>query len=210
MAEVDICNQALLSVGADQILSLDAVSKEGVLCNGLYSLLRDEELAKHPWNFAIKRALIPANATVPVYTYEFTLPLPPDYLRLLEVESTGINPSLGNIGTLDFGSWVVEGKFILAFESPLNIKYISRETDTLQFSTMFTSCIVARLGAELAIPLRNDAKLAERFAEKYERLTAAARFSDATEDAVTRLDADDWLLSRGDFNLSQVPKKIVP
>lgn len=68
-SEVDICNQALLAVGADQILSLDAASKEGKLCKALYPKFRDQENAKHRWNFSLKRVELAASATDPVWGY---------------------------------------------------------------------------------------------------------------------------------------------
>ena len=51
-----ICNSALAKVGATSISSISGTDKKSVLCNLLYSKVRDKVLKAHPWNFAIKRA----------------------------------------------------------------------------------------------------------------------------------------------------------
>jgi hypothetical protein len=50
-----ICNSALSKIGAAKIDALTDVNKRATLCNQQYSILRDELLRSHPWNFAIKR-----------------------------------------------------------------------------------------------------------------------------------------------------------
>ena len=52
---VNICNQALIAIGVDPILSLSGVNKENKLCIRLYPLLRRQETMKHIWTHALKR-----------------------------------------------------------------------------------------------------------------------------------------------------------
>ena len=211
-SEVDICNQALFAIGADRILSLDAVSKEGKLCKELYPKFRDQENAKHRWNFSLKRVQLAASATNPVWGYGFSLPLPSDLLRLVDVQiavlgSVSINNS---VLFLSRQEWKVEGNSLLADQAPLNILYTAQITDSTAFPVFFVEVLAAKLAAELVVPLRNsDMALMDRMQTLYERKTSVARFSDAMEDAPKSLEAEEWIDSRSAGTASQLPNKIV-
>ncbi len=208
ISDIDIYNQSLIAAGADPILSFAGTAKENTLGNFLFPRLRNQEISKFLWNFAIERASLGASTELPVYGYEHKIPFPPDLLRLLAVESTKLVPSIRSIGNLDFGAYKVEGRFILTNEAPVNLKYLKEVTDPTLFSQMYVSTLVARIAAELAIPLRQDRALAEDLADKYESIASTARFSDATEDAPVRLEADDLIIARGDFNITQIPRRL--
>lgn len=207
-ADVDIYNQGLIAIGVPPILSFAGKAKANTIGKFLFPIIRDQETAKFLWNFAIERFLAAASTEVPVYGYSFKVPFPPDLLRLLEVESQRLVPSIRSVGNLDYGAYKVEGRNILVNESPVNLKYIRRVTDSTQFSVMFEEVLAARFAAELSIPLRNDREMMNVMKDMYQGIAATARFSDATEDAPVRLDSDDLLLSRGDYNISQIPRRL--
>jgi len=208
VAEIDIYNQALVAIGVDPIFAFSGTEKPNTIGKFLYPILRDQEQAKFLWNCCIERTELAASTETPAYGYANKVPLPGDLLRLLEVESTRLVPSIQSVGNLDYGAYKVEGRFILVNEAPINIKYIKRVEDPTQFSILFIAALAARIAAELAIPLRQDQALYDTMMNKYKDISATARFSDATEDAPTRLDSDDLLVSRGDFNISQIPQRL--
>jgi len=53
-----ICNSALAKVGAPEITLISDSNKRANLCNLLYPKVRDKVLKSHPWNFALKRAIL--------------------------------------------------------------------------------------------------------------------------------------------------------
>ena len=83
---VDICNIALRKLGASTIMSLDDESEEARLCKLLFPFVRDCELRKYFWSFAIKRVLLPASVEVPAFGYTTKYNLPSDFLRLVPSE----------------------------------------------------------------------------------------------------------------------------
>lgn len=203
VAEVDICNRALLANGADRILAFDTAtdgdgvsSKEQILCNEFYPALRDEEMSKHLWNFAMQRAILTPDVAVPLYGYDTAFQMPNDLLVLAEVEGDQ-QPPVEVASTDDDVPWRVEGKKIFSNEdSQLNIRYVKRVTDPNLFSQYFINLLKARLAYEFAIPLENDQVLYDRLKNEYLDLAAGARFSDATEDPTNRFQADTWLIAR--------------
>ena len=55
LTELDICNEALTSIGENPIVALDDSSKASRLCVLKYASKRDYLLRKYAWNFAKKR-----------------------------------------------------------------------------------------------------------------------------------------------------------
>ena len=62
LSKIEICNHALLKIGADTIASLDinqddteAVVQSAKLCNVLFRQALDETLRTYKWNSALKR-----------------------------------------------------------------------------------------------------------------------------------------------------------
>lgn len=53
-----ICNSALAKIGAPSITAITDSNKRAEFCNLMYSKVRDKLLKSHPWNFAIKRAVL--------------------------------------------------------------------------------------------------------------------------------------------------------
>ena len=91
-SKTDICNSALLRVGASTITDIADDSPEARACSIQYDSNRRSELRRHPWNFAITRVVLAPDSSAPVdknYTYQFTLPS--DCLRVV----------LPNYSTLD-------------------------------------------------------------------------------------------------------------
>ena len=88
---LEICNSALIKLGVEPITSLDPLvddSKAARLCAATYEMIRDDLLASHYWNFAMKRATLVVNATGPLYDYSYAYDLPADSLRIHSLSSS--------------------------------------------------------------------------------------------------------------------------
>lgn len=73
--QTEICNRALIRIGADTIVDITENSKEGRLCNILYDQIRKDLLRSHPWNFAIRRIILAPDAnTAPNTDFFYYLP----------------------------------------------------------------------------------------------------------------------------------------
>lgn len=56
--DLEICNAALMKLGAETISSFADNSKRAKLCKNHYERIRKEMIMYHPWNFALKRVEI--------------------------------------------------------------------------------------------------------------------------------------------------------
>jgi len=189
-SNVGIVNAALIKLGEATITSLSDSSKPARLANAIFEDIRDAVLQAHPWNFALARASLAANATAPTwgYDYAYDLPTAPNYcLKVVGIESDDIEGVV----------WKVEGRQIVTDEgAPLKIVYLKQVTDPNQFSALFREALAARLAAELAEPLKQSGPMAEAMRELYERKLQEARFADATEGTPDVVTADEWLNAR--------------
>lgn len=181
--EIGICNSALLKLGADRITSLSENRRPAILCNEQYPKMRQEVLADHPWNFALKRVELATLDTTPAFEFDYALQLPADCLRVLKLDHP----------TLDFR---VEGRSLLVNETSVNIKYIYDVTDASVFSPLFAEALAARLAADLAYPLVQSNTLHEQMMVYYEKLLRKAKAADAQEGKAEPLMYNTFLNAR--------------
>ena len=73
---IEICNNALLDLGEDVIMSLGDESKAAGLCNHRWPAVRDAVLRAHPWNCAMAQAELAAGAVAPLWKWEYKYNLP--------------------------------------------------------------------------------------------------------------------------------------
>lgn len=187
-SEVEICNDALIIVGAKTITSLSDDTKEGRLCNEQYAKCRDQLLVAHPWNFAINRIEISSDANLPSgydnnpdWDYAFTLPS--NCLRVLEIDDTDAD-------------WAVEGGKLFSTYDPVNIRYIKKVTDTTIFSKNFEKALAYMIAYRICYALTQSATLVSVIKDDFDLAVKEARSFDAQEGSVKVVEATDWLNRR--------------
>lgn len=162
---VSVCNQALTGVGANTITSFADGSNEARLCNLHYAQTRDSVTTAYRWGFATRRfGPMTPEPDPPVYGFSHSYLLPPDLLELqfATTDSAGRMP-------FQIDRYEVEGgKLLCDVAAGLYIKYTARITDTTTFAQLYTEALIARLAAELAIPLAESKSLQAQYFKIYE------------------------------------------
>ena len=169
-SETEIASNALTKLGAQPITDINDPSQQrAVLCKAYYYNTRDAVLRAYPWNCAIDRKALALSIDTPLYgySYKFQLPVDPYCLRVLEVE--------------DDIEHKIEGRFLLANESSVNIKFIKRVTDTGLFDSLLQEAIECRLAAELAYPVTGTPTLIQAMWALYAEKLREARTIDGME-----------------------------
>lgn len=191
-SEVQIANWAAVKVGADRMLSLADDKPFARTINAIYSMVRDAELQRCRWRFAIKRTQLSADADAPSWGYGTQYTLPSDYLALVQVGQYYVRPL-----TKSQGPWTVEGKKLLTdLGAPLRLVYVSRVEDTGQFHPLFVDCLSSRLAAEAIVATKDNQTKLQAMRDGYkESLMEAARV-DALEVPPDELPLGTWLESR--------------
>jgi len=205
---VEICNSALLKLGAERIATFLENNKRARLCSERYDGLRKEVLRAHPWNFAIKRASLNQLVSTPEFEYSFEYQLPADCLRVIKTQEEG---SAGNIilvqaiggNHLEFGGGLssvphfkIEGRKLVTNSTAVKILYIKDEEDTTLFDPSFDDALAARIAAEFAYALVQSNSLQANMFALYESSLAKAKTRDGQEGSPDDLQADFFVNAR--------------
>lgn len=168
----EIANFALSMIGDERVASLETdTSKAAQLCNQHMNEVRRACLVMHPWNFASRRASLPALATAPLSEWTAQYQVPAGCLRVLRVVSDDPHEP-----------WTREGDLILCnMAAPLGIRYIADFTDVGRFPPLFVRMMAADLAEQLALPLSASQAARNSIAQIGEDIRRRARSVDAAE-----------------------------
>lgn len=177
---VDCCNSALQRVGAASILSLADNSPEARACAVAYDSNRRDELRKHRWNFAIRRAVLGPDTAAPAFDYLYAFTLPTDCLRVLRPATTNLD-------------WQIEGRKILTNDgSVLYLRYLADIEDTTQWDASFYNVMAASLAVDICEKLTQSNTKKKQLDDEYNEAVADARKIDAFESGPEDAADDTW------------------
>jgi len=188
-SDVSICNEALLSIGAERISSLSGSSKGARLCAQFYPTSRDEVLESHNWTFSVKRVeLARVSDVTPEFGYDYTYQLPADFLLDIRLEYTDVK-------------YEIIGDYLNCDEDEVKLFYLAATTATGRYFALFQAALVERLKSKLAIPLLGNGtkglKAAETAFNQYLYWLGKAQEFDAMRGNEEMPTDDDWLTAGG-------------
>jgi hypothetical protein len=182
-SETEIGNYALGLIGAARIDSFSDNSEEARLCNLYYTMVLEEFLSEHPWNFAQKRVDLSQTATTPVFGFDYEYQLPTDCLRVLKISTSY--------------DYKIEEDKLLTDSNEVAILYL-RTPSVEEFSPKFVAAMGCKMAMLMSYALTKSNTLADRLEKMYERNFALARNYDAQEGGLDRVEYadDEWLNAR--------------
>lgn len=154
-SETDLCNLALLSLGASTIESLDENSDQARLCKAVYPDARDELLAEIEPPSAVTRATLAQSTSSPLYDWTYAYAVPSGCLKILGTDD-------------ESEQWKREGNTILSDRSTLKIEYVQRLTDVTKFGQAFKQALIAYVTARICYAITKSASLTEQHYKLYE------------------------------------------
>jgi hypothetical protein len=197
MSEVDICNAALIKLGADTITALTDDNVRGRTMNSRYAGVRDAELRRHRWRFSIARVSLPALSSTPDSDYDFQYQVPNDFLRLIEGGDILSIANLTDFRSASNALYSLEGRAILTnLGAPLAIRHIAQITDTATFDAAFTEALAARLAFECCKKITGNETEKESCWADYKNAIREAIRANALEAAPQDPADDSWVVAR--------------
>jgi hypothetical protein len=180
---IEICNSALITLGASPIQSFNDGSTNASMCDIKYPIARQSCLRIHPWNFATKRSeALSADVTKPRFRYDFAYTLPSDCLRVLRV-----------YGVDDYK---VEGRKILTNDKNIQLKYIYDNTDSQAWDALFTDMIIAKIALELSYAIPGARTMIDAMNQLYQERLIWAKAANAQEDFEDEFGQSDHSLTQ--------------
>jgi len=178
----DLCNLALLKLGANFIRDINESSPSALRLKLIYPYKLEELLLAKDWRFAKNTLPLVRSGTSPVKGFLYAYLLPSDYLKTIQVPSKRLNyydypvypPYPYRIQVDSAGIMVLMTDYADTTAEPLYMTYIARESDESKFSPMFREALVCLLAKELCAPTTDSAsKLQELSGAYYSALTNA-------------------------------------
>lgn len=173
MTETDICNLALINIGAKTIVSLTESSPEAQACLRLYSVARDVLLQMHNWSFATKYEALALVTRANVYRFEYAYQYPADCLK-----AQGIFRTLPTADPIVFKR---VGTQIWTDEENAVLVYTKKATATSEFVPYFITALTHFLAARLVPSLIKSDKLQQIMTRAQITYTYQAIHLDALE-----------------------------
>ncbi len=192
---VSIANSAAITVGTSARLndpSEDTVL--GRLVASVWDIERLAALRDGAWNFAIKRANLPALSEEPKHGYNAKFGLPGDCLKLIEVHD------------LHRDHWQLEGRAIHANnDAPLKIRYLADIEEPSEFDPLFAKAFALRLACAMGNRIAGSSFRKDQTFQEYQAELKNARMSDAMENPPIEQADGSWITSRYHGSASQYP-----
>ena len=177
LTDIALCSRALIRLGAQPISSFDDGSAESEICGALYDQSRDALLSSYGWNFATGQVELTPLVETPLGEFSNVFALPNDFLRAMTAGTGGQSTGL------DYR--IMRGKLYTNATSVM-LTYIFRAEET-EFPPFFDNVLIARLAAELCIPLTENTSRFETLTRLAEAEFARARQMDAQQDRPQKL-----------------------
>jgi len=184
-SSTEICNIALISLGAAEINDINDGSKNAKTCLARYATARDAVLRSHPWNCATKRFSLPVGGAQPAFefTYAYNLPTDPYCLRVYRLLEKNAR-------------FKVEGRQILTnVSAPLRGWYIGRIGEA-DMDALLSEAIGMKLAHLICYRVTTSAARTDEARKAYELALREARSVDAMEGTPEELPDSELLASR--------------
>ena len=196
-SDVAIANLALTKIGDLRITSLSDNTKPAREVNAVYSMLRDKLQRTYNWRFCVKRAVLAAESTAPVFDYSYQYPVPSDCLRILQINAYYPAPDLSDLISSGGQEYVLEGGKILTRSSgSMNLRYLARISDPTKFDTSFDEAFASSIAYNVAEALtQSDGKKNAALRDYRMALSEAIR-ANAIENPPESIADTTWLTVR--------------
>ena len=204
-SDIDICNLALVKLGAQPIPSLTSNDPKAAVLNRVYPMLRDKLQRVYYWSFNLTYAELPVLTAAPPFEYSYAYSLPSDFLRLrLADVSNGSSQFVGMPG-VNIGDWnfnrnqdyrIVSGQIWTNVPAPLRIQYSRRVTDPTQFDTAFNESFACYIAYQLCEQLTGSTQKKAALEREYMMSMRDARMTNAVELPPETIPDDSFMQSR--------------
>lgn len=196
-SQTAICNRALTKLGAARILTITDDVKAARELNSMWDIVRDAELRRNLWNFAMARTSLAALADAPAWGFTYQFQLPSDFVRIVQVGEFYYISNLTDYRTMPEAPFQVEGLRLLTdYTAPLKIRYVQRIEDTAQWDALFVEAFASRLAYECCEAITQSSTKKEEVWMDYKQAIREAKLVDAIENPPEPLPDDAWLLAR--------------
>lgn len=175
LSQTDICNQALVRIGAKRISNIGDDDKGARICSEVYDSTVREVSRCGQWNCLIKRVELAQLTEAPAFEWDYQYQLPADFISMVQLNGIVYHGQPQD-------DWEIEGKRLLTDATTAQVRYVAIVDDVSQWDPLFCDAVVVLLASKIAVPMRQDESMAVSLRNEYERITLSrARQRDGNE-----------------------------
>jgi hypothetical protein len=191
----DICNKALVLVGANIITSFNEATTESTVAGQLYESTLEAMLTRIRWRFATKQLQLSYQATAPLGRFKSAYQLPADALLIHTVTVSG------NVITFDR-----YGDKLYADTSSTDtlICDYTYQTSEAEFPPYFKQCMVFELASLFAGAITRNDTLSELYRDRGLAQIAIAKATDSQAQTTRRMSVNRLRNNRNRTALSNI------
>jgi len=167
-SEIDICNLALVALGAEQIRDFTGANKRERVCETTYPQVRDTLLAGYDWSFARVIASLRVTVGAEPNEYGTGYDIPNDCLRPVDIMPLGRGQRWEQVGASIY-TQIPEPK----------LRYTKRETNTGLYTVAFVNALSLQLAVAIAPTIRQNDKYEARLEQRATSALMLAQEEDA-------------------------------
>ena len=197
-SKFDICNKALVLVGANTITSFNQATTESKVANNLYESTLENLLTRCRWRFASKQKQLSKNTTNPDARYKSSYAMPNDALVIhtITVSDDVIKYDIygGNI-------------FTNTTSSDTLISDYTFQPSESDFPPFFTQTLVFELASLFAGAIARNDQLSELYHKRAVAQLAVSRALDSQQQTTRNLDLDRFRNVRNRTALNNITAK---
>lgn len=170
-SEATVANQALFFLGRQSISSLDDSKPDAIAINTIFDTVRDQVLAMHPWNSAIKRDQLTTEASpAPEYEFDNAYDLPADFISLVSMQPPGE----------EYPFRIENGQLLTDATDPY-IKYVYQNTDPATWSPLLQRAVAYQLAIDVSQNVTGSDTKMEMLRRGLDDALSEARYQDAKQ-----------------------------
>lgn len=189
---VDICNSAVIKLGAEPFNDLNDDTKEARLCRHQYEKVRDAVLRSAPWSFALKRAEITPTGASPEFGEHNVFQLPSGLVRVWKVmDAPDALPS-----DPDRIRYAIERDKLICDLPTAFIVYVRSDVEPAFFDANFKEALANALAADLCYSLTQSNSLRQDLVNMSDYWINQARSVNSQEVTPEDFEFNDFIASR--------------
>ena len=179
-SETGIVNTGLILLGELPILSLTDDSDVARAANAVFTQIRDEVLAQHPWNGCTQQVTLAQLSGTPIFGWSYHYVYPSDGLRSLFTDDDQYSwkVSIGTDG---------QSKVVLSNAPTMAVEYIFRQTNVSRYGSWLSFAMSKRMAAELALTLTQHQGKAQGFMAAYQAQLSMSKMMDGQEQSTSEV-----------------------
>lgn len=191
----DICNKALVLVGANIITSFDEATTESTVAGQLYESTLEAMLTRIRWRFATKQLQLSYQATAPLGRFKSAYQLPADALLIHTVTVNDNVIAFDRYGDKIFADTGSNDTLICDY---------TFQTSEAEFPSYFKQCMVFELASLFAGAIARNDNLSTLYQQRAIAQIAIAKSTDSQAQTTKRMDVNRIRNTRNRTALSNI------